>query len=51
MQDEYKYHMDQCLEIAKTALIAGNLPIGAIVVYDGKVIGTGQGFSKTLNKI
>jgi len=42
MQEDYQYYMDQCLEIAEAALNAGNPPVGAILVYEGKVIGTGQ---------
>ncbi|CAM4409481.1 tRNA-adenosine deaminase [Pedobacter westerhofensis] len=51
MQNEYQHYMDQCLEIAKAALIAGNPPVGAIIVYDGKVIGTGQEAGKSTGDI
>lgn len=51
MQDEYQYYMDQCLEIAKAALKAGNPPVGAILVFEGKVIGKGQEAGKSTGDI
>ena len=40
-EEEYNIYMRQCLELAKIALAAGNPPVGAIIVSDGNVIGTG----------
>jgi len=51
MQEEYQYYMHQCLDIAKAALTAGNPPVGAIVVYNGMVIGTGQEDGKSSGDI
>lgn len=41
MQEDFRYYMDQCLDLAKSALKAGNPPVGALIVLDGKVIGQG----------
>lgn len=41
MQERYENYMRQCLSLAEIALTAGNPPVGAIIVLDGKVIGTG----------
>jgi len=41
MQEDHLYYMHQCLELAKTALAAGDPPVGTIVVFESKVIGTG----------
>lgn len=43
--------MNQCLEIAKSALTAGNPPVGAIVVFKGQVIGVGQEAGKSTGDI
>jgi len=51
MQDEYQYYMDQCLEIANAALTAGDPPVGAILVFEGKVIGKGQEAGKSTGDI
>lgn len=41
MQKDFQYYMNQCLDLAKRALAAGNPPVGALIVLDEKVIGTG----------
>jgi tRNA(adenine34) deaminase len=41
MQDEHQHHMRHCISLAKTALAAGDPPVGAIIVFEGTVIGTG----------
>ncbi|MEN2413313.1 nucleoside deaminase [Flavobacterium mesophilum] len=41
MHKNFQYYMHQCLDLAKTALKAGNPPVGALIVLDEKVIGTG----------
>jgi tRNA(adenine34) deaminase len=51
MQEEYQYYMDQCLEIARAALTEGNPPVGAILVFEGKVIGEGQEAGKSTGDI
>ena len=35
------YFMDLAIELAKEAELAGEVPVGAVVVQDGEVIGTG----------
>lgn len=51
MQEQHQYYMNQCLEIAEAALTAGNPPVGAIIVLEGKVIGTGQESGKSTGDI
>src|SRR6188768_1358855 len=41
MKEKFEDYMLQCLDLAKLALAAGDPPVGAIIVLDGKVIGTG----------
>lgn len=41
MQKEQVHYMRQCLNLAKTALAAGDPPVGALLVSAGKVIGEG----------
>lgn len=41
MQNEYQNYMRQCIGLAEIALAAGNPPVGAIIVCEEKVIGTG----------
>jgi len=43
--------MHQCLSLAKTALGSGNPPVGALIVFEGKVIGTGIESGKTTGDI
>ncbi|MTH16598.1 nucleoside deaminase [Flavobacterium sp. LC2016-01] len=51
MQEDFQYYMNQCLDLAKTALKAGNPPVGALIVLDGKVIGTGIESGKSTGDI
>ncbi|KAF2336975.1 nucleoside deaminase [Flavobacterium daemonense] len=51
MQEEFQHYMHQCLELAKTALKAGNPPVGALIVIDGKIIGTGIESGKSTGDI
>ncbi|MEN2489359.1 nucleoside deaminase [Flavobacterium sp. B11] len=51
MQEDFSYYMHQCLDLAKTALKAGNPPVGALIVLDGKVIGTGIESGKSTGDI
>jgi tRNA(adenine34) deaminase len=41
MQEDHQYYMNQCLDLAKIALAAGDPPVGAIIVLEGKIIGSG----------
>nr|WP_262487467.1 nucleoside deaminase [Chitinophaga arvensicola] len=41
MEDKYRNYMLQCLSLARIALEAGNPPVGALIVHEGKVIGKG----------
>ncbi|WP_433830386.1 nucleoside deaminase [Flavobacterium anhuiense] len=43
--------MNQCLNLAKSALEDGNPPVGALIVLDGKVIGTGIESGKSTGDI
>jgi len=51
MQEDFQYYMHQCLDLAKSALKAGNPPVGALIVLDGKVIGTGIESGKSTGDI
>src|ERR1700694_4294 len=35
-------HMDQALDLAREAELAGEVPVGAVVVFNGRVIGRGR---------
>lgn len=50
MQDIENY-MHQCLSLAKEALAAGNPPVGALIVFEGNVIGTGIESGKSTGDI
>jgi tRNA(adenine34) deaminase len=41
MEQKYEQYMHHCLDLAKIALAAGDSPVGAIIVLEGEVIGTG----------
>lgn len=41
MQEDFQYYMHQCLDLAKNALANGNPPVGAVIVLDGEIVGTG----------
>lgn len=51
MQEKPENYMHQCLSLAKAALEAGNPPVGALLVLDGKVIGTGIESGKSTGDI
>lgn len=51
MQKDFEYYMHQCLDLAKTALEAGNPPVGALLLLDEKVIGTGIESGKSTGDI
>lgn len=42
MEQQYTEWMRECLRLAQQAELDGDVPIGAIVVYKNKVIGTGK---------
>lgn len=42
-------YMKQALELAKAAADAGEVPVGAIVVKDGEIIGQGFNYRETKN--
>lgn len=51
MQEDFQPYMHQCLSLAKDALEAGNPPVGALIVLDGKVIGSGIESGKSTGDI
>ena len=51
MQKDFQHYMHQCLGLAQIALKAGNPPVGALIVIDGKVIGTGIESGKSTGDI
>lgn len=51
MQQDFKKYMHQCLDLAKTALKSGNPPVGALIVIDGEVIGSGIESGKSTGDI
>jgi tRNA(adenine34) deaminase len=42
MTDSAKLYMRAALELAREAEIAGEVPVGAVVVHDGEIIGRGS---------
>lgn len=42
-----RQHMDRALEMARAAGLAGEVPIGAVVVKDGRIIGRGGNSPRT----
>ena len=51
MQEEIENYMHQCVSLAKVALAAGNPPVGALIVFEGNVIGTGIESGKSTGDI
>ena|SRR6218665_2034688 len=51
MQEDVQYYMNQCLDLAQSALKAGNPPVGAVIVFDGKIIGKGIESGKSTGDI
>lgn len=51
MKEEYSHYMQQCLELAKRALTAGDPPVGAVIVFDNKIIGKGIEAGKTTGDV
>ena len=46
-----EYFMDLALGEARAAAAAGEVPIGAVVVHNGRVIGRGHNLTETLNDV
>lgn len=45
MNDEF--FMDQAIELAKEAAKEGEVPVGAVVVIDGRIVGSGRNHRET----
>ena len=41
MHDDVEKYMQQCLILAERALDSGNPPVGALIVFENTIIGTG----------
>lgn len=41
MHKSYEDHMRHCISLAKEALANGNPPVGSLLVFDNRIIGTG----------
>ena len=50
MNDDERF-MKEALAEARTALSADEIPIGAVVVADGRIIGRGHNLTETLNDV
>lgn len=48
MKDERELYMGRALRLAKKAASMGEVPVGAVIVKDGKVIATGYNKRETL---
>ena len=51
IQDDDTRYMHQCLSLAKVALSVGDPPVGAIIVFEGEVIGKGVESGKSTGDI
>lgn len=51
MQNQHENYMHQCLDLARIALEKGNPPVGALIVFEGKVIGRGIESGKSTGDI
>lgn len=49
--DEDAYYMAEALKEAKIAEAAGEIPIGAIIVCNGRIIGRGHNLTERLNDV
>ncbi len=47
LKDEHQKYMRQALKLAQKAAALGEVPIGCLIVYEGKVIGRGYNRRKT----
>ncbi len=50
-QAEHEYYMRLALQEAEAAFAAGEIPIGAVVVCKGRVIGRGHNLTEQLNDV
>ncbi len=48
MTDEHRYFMKKAIHQAKRAMALGEVPIGCVIVFEGRVIG--RGFNERLSK-
>ena len=39
---DHEFYMRQALELAREAALAGEVPVGCVIVHDGRVIGAGR---------
>ncbi|MEG1497130.1 MAG: tRNA adenosine(34) deaminase TadA [Clostridiales bacterium] len=46
---DYYYFMDKAIEEAKKALTIGEVPVGAVVVKNGEIIGRGHNLKESTN--
>jgi len=51
MEENHQYYMRQCIKLANMALAKGNPPVGALLVLDGEVIGTGVESGKSTGDV
>lgn len=49
MNSSDEFHLRQALELAREAAASGEVPVGAVVVLDGEVIGRGRNSPIALN--
>lgn len=48
-EQEDRYFMREAFKLAQRALEAGEVPVGAVVVADGRIIGKGYNLTETLH--
>lgn len=48
---DYKEYMKEALELAKVSFFENEVPVGAVVVKDGKIIGRGRNRREQLNNV
>ena len=47
MSEEHSHFMGLAIELSKKAMALGNVPVGSVIVRDGKVIGSGHNQAKS----
>ncbi|MFI3265809.1 MAG: nucleoside deaminase [Rikenellaceae bacterium] len=47
-QQQHEFFMNQALEEARKALSRSEVPIGAVVVYNGRIVGRGHNMTESL---
>ncbi len=48
---DYEYYMYKCIELAKKAMEYDEVPIGALIVNEGQIIGTGYNMRNTKKSV